>query len=102
MARTSQSMHEPHMKTWTIRLVLLVTLVVCVVFTVGIIRNFREQRDLDVHIRDLRESLQAVSEERDALEACRDRELTDEDMIRIARERFGLVFPNEILFMPEE
>ena len=99
MKRTPDSMHEPYMKTWTI---LLVTLIVLVVFSVGIIRNYREQRDLDAHIRELQESIAEASEARASLEAQKDRELTDEDMIRIARERFGLVFPNEIIFMPEE
>ncbi|MBO7364170.1 MAG: septum formation initiator family protein [Lachnospiraceae bacterium] len=102
MKRTPDSMHEPYMKTWTIRLVVLVTLIVLVVFSVGIIRNYREQRDLDAHIRELQESIAEASEARASLEAQKDRELTDEDMIRIARERFGLVFPNEIIFMPEE
>lgn len=36
------------------------------------------------------------------LQELRNQELTEKQIIEIAREKFGLVFPDEIQFVPEE
>ena len=50
----------------------------------------------------LQESLEEAEKIAESLEERKSRDLTDEEKIKIARERFGLVFPNEVIFIPEE
>ena len=56
----------------------------------------------DKEIEALKENVERVSEEHKELEERRSKPLSDEEMLRLARDRFGLAFPNEIILVPEE
>ena len=47
-------------------------------------------------------SLEAAKQKAEELKARADAVLTDEQIIAIARARFGLVFPDEIIFKPKK
>ncbi len=50
----------------------------------------------------LKENIEEESAKQEELQKKVGKGLTEQDIIRIAREKFGLVFPNEIIFVPEE
>ncbi len=100
MADHSIRQKKAHQKS--VRLVIFVTLVFCALLLVQIIRTEKENAALKEDIEALQESVSAAESRRDELEAQKDRPLTREEIIDLARERFGLVFQNEIIFVPQE
>lgn len=50
----------------------------------------------------LKENIEEENAKQKELQKKVGKGLTEQDIIRIAREKFGLVFPNEIIFVPEE
>ena len=90
-----------HANKKSIRLVVIVMLIFAAILVFQIIRVSRKNQDVEYQMKVLEERL-ALEEERNALlEAQKDRELTAEEKIRLARIHFGLMFPNEILFVPD-
>lgn len=83
-------------------LAVVVLLVIAVIFTVQAVRLHRENEILKKQKEALEESLISEEEIRAFLEENKDKDLTREELIELARERFGLIFPDEILFLPEE
>lgn len=80
----------------------IVAAFVVALFTVMIIRVRRENAILEQNRLALEQSIAEEEARKKALESKVGRGLTEEDIIRIARERFGLIFPNEIMFVPKE
>ena len=83
-------------------LAVIVLLVIAVIFAVQAVRLHRENEILKKYKEALEESLVSEEEIRAFLEENKDKDLTREELIELARERFGLIFPDEILFLPEE
>ena len=83
-------------------LAVIVVLVIAAIFLWQAIRIGRENRILQKQKEALEESLISEEEIRAFLEENKDKDLTREELIELARERFGLLFPDEILFLPEE
>ena len=71
-------------------------------FAVRTIRIRMEDEELMRNEAALLESVKAEKDRMAALESEKGRELTPEEMIELARQRYGLVFPNEILFLPDD
>jgi len=86
----------------SMRLVVFVSLlVISVLFVKALIL-----REKNLELRKKQEALQATyaseQAENDELKAESSRGFTEEELFEIARQRFGLLFPNEILFVPED
>ena len=80
----------------------IVLLAAAVFFAIQAIRLRRENEVLKKQKAAYEQSLVSEEEIRAFLEENKDKDLTREELIELARERFGLVFPDEILFIPEE
>ena len=85
-----------------IRLVIIVTLVLIAVLMIRIIHVHRENAALLTSEAAVLEELQEEQAKNDALLEKKDRELTVDEIIEIAREKFGLIFKDEILFIPKD
>ena len=90
----------------TNKLAMILAIVIAVVFVaffgINTIRNRIENEELAKLESALLESYQNEQDRKAALESELARELTPEEKIELARQRFGLVFPNEILFLPND
>ena len=86
----------------TVILVVVIAVVFAAVFAVWTVKNRQESAELARMEAALRESLDAENSKTAELESDMERELTPEEKIALARKRYGLVFPNEILFLPED
>ena len=87
------------------RSVWLIVIIAVVLTTVLSFRWFylhRENEVLSRNIEVLTDNVSRAEEEQADLEGKRNRPLSKEDMIRIAREKFNLAFPNEIILVPED
>ena len=87
------------------RSVWLIVIIAVILTTVLSFRWFslhKENQVLSRNIEVLTENVSRAEEEQEALEEKRSHPLSKEDMIRIAREKFNLVFPNEIILVPED
>ncbi len=83
-------------------LAVAVLVIIAGIFLIQAIRIGRQNRILEKQKEALEESLISEEEIRAFLEENKDKDLSREELIELARERFGLVFPDEILFLPEE
>jgi len=86
----------------SVGLVVIVTAIIVLIFTVGIIRLKSEEKELENSQQVIKESIQKEEERKSELEQEKDSDLDLEDIIAIAREKFRLIFPNEIIFVPDE
>ena len=90
----------------TNHLAMILAIVIAVVFVaffgINTIRIRVENEELAKLESALKESYENEQERAAALESELERELTPEEKIELARHRFGLVFPNEILFLPND
>lgn len=82
--------------------VVIVTAILAIVFSVLMVRNIREIRESKINESLWAASVEEASRKQEELEERKDRPLTEEEMIEIARRRFGLLFPNEIRFLPKK
>ena len=80
----------------------LVTLVFAAVFSLLIYKTRQQNASLEKNREAILASVRAEIVTASQLSEQEGQELTEEEIIRIARERYGLVFPNEILFVPKE
>ena len=80
----------------------IAALIISAVFGILIYRQIAVNKELEMNAAALQESVDSESEKNDELLAEKGRELTKEEVIEIARQRFGLVFPDEIIFVPSE
>jgi len=86
----------------SVKLVVIVAAVLAVVLTFSIVRLYRENKTLQKNIEALNNNVEIAQEKNQELNERRNTPLSEEEMIRIAHEKFGLVFPNEIVFVPED
>ena len=88
------------------KLAMILAIVIAVVFVaffgINTIRNHIENEELAKLESALKENYQNEQDRKAALESELARDLTPEEKIELARHRFGLVFPNEILFLPND
>ena len=86
----------------SIRLAVFVTLLLVAVF---LVKGFM-LRQKNLELKQKQEALAAVLSEEQAeneeLKEKKNKGFTEEELFEIARQRFGLLFPNEILFVPED
>ena len=80
---------------------ILAVLLLAAVFTVGIIKVRNANRELKEQKEALEENLSREAEMRESLESLDDGTLSNNEIEDIARERFGLAYPNEIIFVPD-
>ena len=85
-----------------VTLAVIVTFVFVAVFSVLILNKHHENELLRANEAALTESVSQEEVRNDILEEKKDRDLTLEEIIELARKRFGLVFPNEIIFVPKD
>ena len=86
----------------TVIFVAVVTLLFAAFISVKIIQTRRETEKLKENRAALESSLSIEEARAELLREREEKGLSLEEIIEIARERYGLVFPNEILFEPEE
>lgn len=80
----------------------LVALVIVAFFAFMIIKVQKENAIMEQSQKVLESSIAEEKARQKELESQVGKGLTEEDIIRIARDRFGLIFPNEIMFVPKE
>ncbi|MBQ1376428.1 MAG: septum formation initiator family protein [Lachnospiraceae bacterium] len=97
-----QHIREKRAGKRSVRLIVIFALILAAVLTIRVIGLYKENQDLSYKIEALKENVERVSEEHKELEERRSKPLSDEEMLRLARDRFGLAFPNEIILVPEE
>lgn len=83
-------------------LVLFVTAIFVVVLSIGIVKAKKERIEIQNNKEKLEDDVNKAKEKSSELEDEKDKELQEKDIIEIAREKFRLIFPNEIIFIPEE
>ena len=86
----------------SVKLVVIAALVLAAALTFSIIRLYRENRTLQRNIEALNNNVEIAEEKNQELIERKNTPLSEEEMIRVAHEKFGLVFPNEIVFIPED
>lgn len=86
----------------SIRLAVFVTLLIVSVLFVKALMLREKNIELQKKQAALSAVLSEEQEENAELKAAKDRGFTEEELFEIARQRFGLLFPNEILFVPED
>lgn len=82
-------------------LVICVTAVFVMILGLGIWRMNTMNRELELNKAALEYNVTEANARGEALEKQRGKGLTESEVIRIAREKFGLIFKDEIIFVPE-
>lgn len=85
-----------------VKAVIAVTAVLTLVLAVLFLRLREKNRIEEQKLSDISESMSEAEAEAEELKEKSDGKLTVEEIIEIARERFKLVFPDEILFIPKK
>ena len=80
---------------------ILVVLLLAAVFTVGILKLRKQNRELAEQKKALEEQVALESEMKEYLESLEAESLSREEIEDLVRERFGLVYPDEIIFVPD-
>ena len=83
-------------------LVVIVTLALAAILSVAIIRLNRENKILINNNAAMEERISEEEAKKESLDAQDGKGLSKEELERIARERYNLVYPDEILLTPEE
>ena len=83
-------------------LVVIVTLVLAAILSVAILRLNRKNKILMNNNRAMEELVSEEEAKQESLKAQDGKGLTKEEAERIARERYNLVYPDEIILTPEE
>jgi len=86
----------------SIRLAVIVTILLVSFIAVKAIELHKKNVELQKKIEALDASLESVMAENEELKEKKDRGFSEEELFEIARQRLGLLFPNEILFIPED
>ncbi len=83
-------------------LVVIVTLIFVIILSAAIIRLNRENRILINNNAVIEERITEEKAKKESLEAKDGKGLTKQDAENIARDRYDLVYPDEIILTPEE
>ena len=100
MAGRSVRMDMAHKRS--VILVVIVTLALAVFLSVAIIRLNRENKILMNNNQVLDEQITEEQTKKESLKAQDGKGLTKEEAEQIARDRFNLVYPDEIILTPED
>ena len=98
MSEGTQRLKKAHRRS--VILVVIATVILLAAFSVPVIRNHEENLRLQKEQAAYDASLEEAIKKAEELKARAKAVLTDEQIIAIARARFGLVFPDEIIFKP--
>ena len=98
MSEGTQRLKKAHRRS--VILVVVATIILLAAFSVPVIRNHEENLRLQKEQAAYEASLEEAMKKAEELKARANAVLTDEQIIAIARVRFGLVFPDEIIFKP--
>ena len=102
MAPAGASIRRKKANRRSMYLVAFVAVVLVVVLSVGII-SLKKENDRLAEQRDtLKVNVQAEEQRNERLEEEKNAPLTDEDIEDIARDRFGLAYPDEVILVPED
>ena len=83
-------------------LVVIGAAILSLVLFIGIFRMRTTNAALELNKEALEANVSSAEAEGEILQEEKDRGLTEKDIIAIAREKFGLIFKNEIIFMPDD
>ena len=86
----------------SVLIAVIITAILVLVMGFGIVRSNKRLRDLNEQAAAVQAGVEVQIGESQALEERERSGLTIAEIIELARERFRLVFPNEILFVPKE
>ena len=100
MSEGTQRLKKAHRRS--VVMVVIVTIILLVAITIPAVRNYQMNLKLQMERVAYEASLEAAKQKAEELKARADAVLTDEQIIAIARARFGLVFPDEIIFKPKK
>ena len=98
MSDGTQRLKKAHRRS--VIMVVIVTVILLVAIAIPAVRNYRENQMLQLEQAAYEASLEEAMKRAEELKARANAVLTDEEIIAIARSRFGLVFPDEIIFKP--
>ncbi len=98
MSEGTQRLKKAHRRS--VILVVVATVILLAAFSVPVIRNHEENLRLQKEQAAYEASLEEAMKKAEELKARANAVLTDEQIIAIARARFGLVFPDENIFKP--
>lgn len=99
MSDGTQRLKKAHRRS--VIMVVIVTVILLVAIAIPAVRNYRENQMLQLEQAAYEASLEEAMKRAEELKARANAVLTDEQIIAIARSRFGLVFPDEIIFKPK-
>jgi len=102
MAAAGVSIRRRKANRRSLILVALVAVVLVVVLSVGILSLQKENARLQESRDALQKNVEAELQKNEALQEQKDAPLSDEEIEDIARDRFGLAYPDEIILVPEE
>lgn len=100
MKRSSIRQKKANKRTVLITVVITVLLVCVLGF--GVVRANKRLRDLAAEANAVQSGVETQIAESQALAERQEGGLTIAEIIEIAREKFRLVFPNEIIFVPKD
>ena len=100
MSEGTQRLKKAHRRS--VVMVVIVTIILLVAIAIPAVRNYEENFKLQKEQAAYEASLEAAAKRAEELKARANAVLTDEQIIAIARARFGLVFPDEIIFKPKK
>ena len=98
----SRSIRKKRANQRTVIIVLAVTLLFAAVIGVTVLIKRREARELEAEKARLEERYAELQSLASEIAEERGRELTPSEIEALARDRFGLVYPNEIVFIPKD
>lgn len=99
MSEGTQRLRKAHRRS--VIMVVIVTIILLVAIAIPTIHNYQENQRLELEREAYEASLEEAMKRAEELKQRANAVLTDEQIIAIARSRFGLVFPDEIIFKPK-
>ncbi len=97
-----KGIREKKSKKRSIAAMILVTAFIAICFLAAFFRMRMESEEVRAKREAIEASIAYESVRAEILAEADGRVLTDEEIIQIAKEKFGLVFPYEILLLPKE
>ncbi len=98
MSEGTQRLRKAHRRS--VIMVVIVTIILLVAIAIPTVRNYQENQRLELERAAYEASLEEAVKRAEELKNRANAVLTDAEIIAIARSRFGLVFPDEIIFKP--
>lgn len=86
----------------SVRVLIIVTVIFAAALSIPIVKARREKDELEKTRNAVLESLAEEQSWSEELHEMLEKEMSYEEIVDIARSKYGLVFPDEIIFMPED